>query len=366
MDSPRWGEPQPSSPTARISLTIRRRAKQRRSMIPRFPTRGRKASEAATLKVIVTGGFGYVGGRLGQVLAGAGHSVVLVSRRPRPVPNWLRTATVVSVDWHSERDLEACCESADAVAHLAGMNAADCAAHPTDALAFNGLATSRLVAAATRRGVRRFLYLSTAHVYASPLRGNIEESTCAVSLHPYATSHRAGEDAVLSADRIGTIEGVVARLSNAFGPPTDAQVDCWGLLANDLCRQASRTGRMVLRSSPHIRRDFIPMHEACRALLHLLEAPRVSLSDGLINVGSGRSASSGEIADQIAHRVTMVVGQRPAIEMPAVDPDAEQTLSYSRARLIESGFAPGPPEATDNEIGELVRFCVHHFPSERH
>src|SRR5207245_1641136 len=105
----------------------------------------------------------------------------------------------------------------------------------------------KLTDAAKRAGVRRVVYVSTAHVYGAPLAGVITEASCAVSLHPYATSHRAAEDVVRAAHERKTIEGVVIRLSNAYGAPVSEDANCWTLLVNDLCRQAARTKTMVLR-----------------------------------------------------------------------------------------------------------------------
>ena len=106
---------------------------------------------------------------------------------------------------------------------------------------FNGVATKRLVEAASRAGVKKFIYLSTAHVYASPLVGTITEQTLPNNSHPYASSHLAGESAVLNADERGVIQGVVMRLSNAYGAPMHKGVNCWMLVVNDLCRQAVQT-----------------------------------------------------------------------------------------------------------------------------
>src|SRR3546814_20189177 len=97
------------------------------------------------------------------------------------------------------------------------MNAQNCAANPVEALEFNGVATARLVQAAARVGIRRFIYLSTAHVYCAPLTGTITEDTCPRNLHPYATSHLAGENAVLRAVKAGEISGMVLRFLNVLG-----------------------------------------------------------------------------------------------------------------------------------------------------
>ena len=124
-------------------------------------------------------------------------------------------------------------------------------------------------------GVPRFLYFSTAHVYGSSLEGTITEQTCPRNLHPYATSHLAGEQAVLEAAQRGAIRGVVFRLSNAFGAPVSSEVNCWMLLVNDLCRQAVTTGELALRTAGLQLRDFVTLEDVTRAVLHVLQRDTV-------------------------------------------------------------------------------------------
>lgn len=76
---------------------------------------------------------------------------------------------------HSATGLEQICVGVDAVMHMARMNTQDCAADPVAALDFNALATARLLRAAVRQGVKRFIYISTADVNGNPLNGVITE-----------------------------------------------------------------------------------------------------------------------------------------------------------------------------------------------
>jgi UDP-glucose 4-epimerase len=108
------------------------------------------------MKVLVTGGFGYLGGRLGQSLsARPEYRVTLGSRGRTDTPSWLPSALTAQTDWTSSASLESACAGNDAVVHLAGMNAADCAADPAAAFEANAVCTARLVAAATATRVRR-------------------------------------------------------------------------------------------------------------------------------------------------------------------------------------------------------------------
>lgn len=289
------------------------------------------------MRILLTGGFGLIGGRLGQHLQRAGHQVVLGSRQERNAPQWLAQAEVARCDWNDGNALTRLCGGVDAVIHAAGMNAQDCAADPVAALEFNGLASARLVAAACEAGVKRFIHLSTAHVYASLLVGEITEDTCPRNLHPYATSHLAGEHAVLNANQRGQIEGIVLRLSNAFGVPVHRDVNCWMLLVNDLCRQAVQTGRLVLNSNGLQQRDFIALEDVARAVGHLLGLTREQC--GLFNLGGDTSLSIWEMTQRVAERCEVTLGFSPEIVRP--DPGADErapALQYRCKKIQGTGF----------------------------
>jgi UDP-glucose 4-epimerase len=312
------------------------------------------------MRSVITGGFGYLGGRLARFLAiQAQHDIVLGSRRPAGPPPWLPEARVMPTPWDSPAGLEKICDGADAVLHLAGMNAPECAGDRVMAMEVNAIATARLVQAAVRQGVKRFIYLSTAHVYGRPLAGMITEETCPVSLHPYAFSHRAGEDTIRAAHEHGEIEGIVIRLSNAYGAPAHKDANCWMLLVNDLCRQAVTTQRMVLNSSGRQRRDFITLTDACRAIHHLLELPAGKLGDGLFNVGGAWAPTILEMTERIAVRIDAVTGHKPEISRQA-DQSAEnhESLDYKITKLAGTGFNLGDEDDIDRELDGLIEFCL--------
>jgi UDP-glucose 4-epimerase len=318
------------------------------------------------MRILITGGFGFIGGRLGQYLQQNWHQVILGSRKASCPPEWLPHAEVAQINWGDSRSLKQVCSRVDVVIHAAGMNAQDCASDPVAALEFNGLETARLVAAASQVGVKRFIYLSTAHVYASPLVGTITEETCPRNLHPYATSHLAGEHAVLSAKQRGQIEGIVLRLSNAFGAPVHKDVNCWTLLVNDLCMQAVETRKLVLQTSGLQQRDFVGMTEVCRVVEHLAAGSVSSTQPCIFNVGSGMSQSVFAMAQSIQQRCAQVLGFDPVLQHvqgEAVEPP--QMLSYrvdnSAELCIKSDFL-------DNlaEIDSLLRFCQSTFTRKQH
>ncbi len=316
------------------------------------------------MRILITGGMGLIGGRLGQHLQQAGHQIILGSRNASSPPDWPLQAEVVQTDWSDSRALREICNYVDVVIQAAGMNAQDCATDPVAALEFNGLATARLLAAAIRAGVKRFIYLSTAHVYASPLIGLISEDTCPRNLHPYATSHLAGEHAVLGAMQRGQIEGVALRLSNAFGVPMHKDVNCWMLLVNDLCRQAVTKRSLTLRSAGVQRRDFVTLQDVSRAVSHVLDLSKEHLGDGVFNIGGAWTPRVIDMVELIQARCLAVLGFVPDIIRPETnDGDVTLGLEFRLNKLLSTGFELSGSAVA--EVDATLSFCREAFGDDR-
>ncbi|MCU0682742.1 MAG: SDR family oxidoreductase [Polyangiaceae bacterium] len=312
-------------------------------------------------RILVTGGFGYVGGRLCVELArDPSRRLVVTTRAHRDgPPAGLPAVDVVRVDPRSADDLARACEGVEALVHLTAANEIDSGRDPELALAFTTLATLKLLTAARAAGVKRFVYLSTAHVYGAPLRGRITEDTPPRPAHPYAITHRAAEDFVRAEHDAGRLEGVVLRLSNAFGAPAHAGVDRWTLVTNDLARQLATTGRLALKTAGLQQRDFIALGDAAAAIAHVLTLPRAALGDGVFNVG-GASMRVVDLAERFAQAAARVLGRPLALERPAPGPhDTSDPLEYRCDKLRATGFSPRGD--VDGELEALARLALAEF-----
>lgn len=314
------------------------------------------------MRILITGGFGYVGARLAVHLAKAGHKITLGTRQTISSPNWLSDSKVVELIWDDQLKLQENCKGIDIIIHAAGMNSKDCIADPVSALAFNGLATTRLVSAACIAKVKKFIYLSTAHVYSDPLMGVISEKNCPKNLHPYATSHLAGEYSILNAHFSKKIEGIVVRLSNSFGPPIHKDVDCWGLLINDLCRQALETRNMKLETSGLQKRDFIALSDVCKIIEYLANIQLEHNQPNIFNVGSGLSESVIEIAQLIQQQCFRVIGFRPELHLKKIELEEQFTELHYKSDNLKSIGIDFKAIDKELEIYQLLKFCEATFP----
>jgi UDP-glucose 4-epimerase len=308
-------------------------------------------------RILITGGFGYIGGRVANYLARrVDLELVLGSRSPGRPADFLPALSTAVTNFSSAESLDAACAGVDTVIHLAAMNENDCVVDPVGALVANGVGTARLVAAACRAGVRRLVYLSTAHVYGSALSGRVTEDTLPRARHPYATSHQAAEDCVLAAHDAGRMTGIVLRLSNGFGAPPHRDVNRWTLIVNDLCRQAAERRELVLRSAGLEVRDFITLHDSARAVAHCLDLANAAVGDGLFNIGGESSLRIVDLAEEIRSRCQVVLGFLPPLTRPAAGAGENGvTLDYRMDKFKGTGFALAGSRA--EEIDETLRRC---------
>ena len=316
-----------------------------------------------TQSILLTGGLGYVGGRVAKGLAqDPDFDITVTSRNPdtTELPEWLSGDQCVKLDVLNGDDSKNVCKNRDVIIHFAALNEIDSALDPEKALLVNVLGTLKLVKAAEAAGVKKFIYFSTAHVYRSPLEGSISETTLPRPVHPYAITHRAAEDYVLATNHQKKMQGIVLRMSNSIGAPINTKVNRWSLAGNDLCRQAITTREMRLTTSGLQKRDFITLHDVARAVSHMIRLPVTSVEDGIFNLGGENSLSIFDLALKIQNRCTINFDFTPSIKRPApMSPEKSRSLLYSVKKLKSTGF--DLKGNLDQEIDDTLRFCQKQF-----
>jgi UDP-glucose 4-epimerase len=309
-------------------------------------------------RILITGASGYLGGRLVQwLLQNTSNTIILGSRQKKSF--FSDKIPVVETNWTSFEQLQSICENIDIVIHLAAMDASQSLVYPVEALEMNGVGTARLLNAAISKKVRKFIYLSTSHVYGQKV-GNISEKLLPLPIHPYATSHKAGEDVVLAANALCKIEGIVLRLSNSFGSPLNKDINCWNLLVPQLCRQLVEEKKITLLSSGYQMRNFIPIIDACRAISFFISIESKQFQFGVFNIGSKLNLSVLDMAKIIQFRYFNLKGEH--IDINRVNKEVEKShipYSYDISKLEKLNFTF--TQGIDETIDDLLIFCLKYF-----
>ena len=312
-----------------------------------------------TKKILITGGKGYLGGRLAKYFKGLGHSVTIASRdNSRSFHDF----KVVKVNWSDRSTLVSVCRGQDIVVHAAGVNSLRCIENPNLAYNFNAIATSELIRAASDADVSKFIFLSTVHVYGSPLKGKITEDISALGTHPYATSNLAGENFVKSqwSSQRGHLDVCIIRLSNAVGPPIHRETDCWSLVCNDLTRQAVLSRKIKIKSSGEELRDFIAISQVCE-VINKLAFIDTSFKAEIFNLSAEKSYSILQLAELIQLCCNKTLSFQPEIVILGGKNDSREslTLNIKNAKLKKYGIRVR--DELKKEIMDLVMFCNEHY-----
>lgn len=312
------------------------------------------------MRILITGGFGYIGGYLGMYLNTFGHEITLATRNTINSTEWISYAKGKTINWDSKSSILKCCEDIDVVIHSAGMNAKDCELDPVEALNFNGKATERLANAVLQTNVKKTIYISTAHVYASPLVGDIDEESPLLNKNAYAISHAMGELAVLNLNKSEKCQGIVLRISNGFGAPRHRGVKCWDLVVNDLCKQVVTKQKLYLKSDGNQYRDFIGLEQIGYAVKEFVNKEYLCRNK-IYNIGSGKTKTVLEMAKLIQERAQIILGYKPQLE---INP-SKQNLNYEKfnykVNKINSLGIIFHYNNFLNEIDSLLMYCKESF-----
>lgn len=171
------------------------------------------------MKVLVTGGSGFIGSHVVDKLRLDGQEPVIFDLRESPwhqadpVPTRLGSITDVDA-------LAAALEGCDAVAHLAAVaDVNDVLKDPAQAEQVNSRGTAAVLEACRRAGVGRVVYASTIWVYSDTAEAEVDEETLLPApAHLYTSTKLAGELYCRSYQELYGIDYTVLRFGIPYGP----------------------------------------------------------------------------------------------------------------------------------------------------
>lgn len=172
------------------------------------------------MRVLVTGGAGYIGSQTALRLAEAGHDIVVLDNlsaghRWAALGHALVVADLADADV-LERLFEA--RAFEAVVHFAAhIEVAESVANPLKYYRNNTQNTLALIDRCHRFGVRHFVFSSTAAVYGMPEDGRVAENAPLLPITPYGASKRMSERILEDVAKISSLRYVVLRYFNAAG-----------------------------------------------------------------------------------------------------------------------------------------------------
>ena len=358
------------------------------------------------MRVLVTGGAGFVGSHLVDRLIGAGRAATILDTRdpgaPGPRADLLAAhlssgaARLVVGDVTDPAAVESALEGVEAVVHLAAAVGAGRSSYRVrDYVQTNALGTAQLLEgiAASRGRCRRLVLASCASVYGEGAHGcpscggnrgrprdeeqlsaghwEVRCARCGDDLSPvptpetraaqvasvYGATKRHQEDLILAFGAARRVATLVLRLSAVVGPGQSLSSHA-GVASAFLSRLLS--GRPPLAyEDGHQSRDFVDVRDAAEALLLAVESTEPG--GHAVNVGTGRRTTVLELAEALAARLEVDLPPQCLEKFRAGDV-RHSVLDVRRAREL-LGFRAR--RSLDDSLAGLVAGSRGQVPDDR-
>jgi len=249
-----------------------------------------------SLKVLVTGGAGFIGSHLVKALVKAGHQVkVLDNLSTGSIENLADVLNAIEFVRGDVRDygtVEYAVGGVDAVVHLAALiDVAESVEKPDLYFDVNVRGTYNVVKAS--KNVSTFVFASSSAVYGEPIRVPIPEDHPLMPKSPYAASKVSGEAFVQAFANQYGFRPVILRLFNVYGPK---QSRAYAGVIIEFIRRVSRGESPVIFGDGGQTRDFVHVSDVVEAIMLSL---RNEGARGVFNIGSGEGITINHLANLI-------------------------------------------------------------------
>lgn len=303
------------------------------------------------MRIVVTGGAGFLGSHLCDYLLKAGHEVICLDN--------LLTGSVDNISHllgherfrfykHDVTEYIYIGQAVDAVLHFASpASPRDYLELPIQTLKVGALGTHKTIGLAKHQKAR-FLMASTSETYGDPLV-NPQPETYWGNVNPigvrgvYDEAKRFAEALVMAYHRYHGVDTRIARIFNTYGPrmrPDDGRV------VSNFIVQALQGEPLTVYGTGNQTRSFCYVEDEIEGIVRLLMAPETEDVHLPVNIGNPSEVTVIEIAEQIikltGSRSKIVFKPLPADDPKMRRPDitrAKQLLGWSPTVDLEEGLS---------------------------
>jgi nucleoside-diphosphate-sugar epimerase len=292
------------------------------------------------VRVLVTGGAGFIGSHVVDALLERGDEVVVFDNFTTGSKSNLEnhfgkpSFTLIEGDVRDSKKIREALKGADAVIHEAAVTSIPFSIRDPDLTHdVNVGGTLNLLQSALDREIDHFVFASSCAVYGEQKKLPISEDALVRPLSPYADSKLAAERECLKFSREKGLNVVVLRYFNVYGPRQ---------LGGEYAGVFVKFKERLLQNRPPIiygdgkqTRDFIHVRDVANATLLAIER---SVTGEILNIGSGKATSVKTLCDffmKVSHKTHL----KPIYESPRIG-EIRHSLADIKKTKKFLGFEP--------------------------
>lgn len=250
------------------------------------------------MKTLVTGGAGFIGSNLVKLLLEEGHDVTVLDNllsgqraNLEPFPQ----ARFVEGDIRDESVVDEAVNGVDVLFHLAAsVGNKRSIEHPLLDSEINVMGTLRLLEAARRHGVRKFVFSSSAGIFGELKTLPIREDHPCEPDSPYGASKLGAEKLCLAYGKLYALEAVCLRYFNVYG--VNQRYDAYGNVIPIFAQRLLHDEPLTVYGDGEQTRDFVNVRDVAQANYQAGITPG---AQGAFNIASATRITINRLAELI-------------------------------------------------------------------
>jgi nucleoside-diphosphate-sugar epimerase len=293
------------------------------------------------MKVLVTGGAGFIGSHIASHLLEAGHEVRVLDNfatgHRHNLGSSIGEIELVEGDIQSYERANKAVVGCEVVLHQAALPSVPRSVQdPLTSNATNVIGTLNVLLAARDHGVRRVVCASSSSVYGSAAGVSAKrEDQPTIPISPYATAKLAGEGYARSFHSVYGLETVALRYFNVFGPRQDPQSQYAAVIPNFITALLEGESPVIFGDGEQSR-DFTYVANVVHANILAIEAEDVG--GKVYNIACGQRVTLSRLVEELRDLLGSDV--EATYESPRAG-DIKHSLADLSLAEAELGYTPG-------------------------
>ena len=290
------------------------------------------------MKYIVTGGAGFIGSNLVDLLIDEGHEIDVIdnfsSGKKENCNEKAKYHNIDISDQSNYDELKKILAKSDGVFHLAALpRVQESIDNPLHFEKNNTLSTINILKACADMNVKRLVYSASSSAYGNTINLPSKEEDPIDPISPYAMHKYYGEVACRMFANVYGIETVSLRYFNVYGERQSLE-GAYALVMCVFARQRLNNEPMTIRGDGEQRRDFTHVKDIAKANLLAMTSEKVGAGE-VINIGNSDNRSVNQIAAMIGGPTVTVDPVVEPRETLANNSKAKNLLGWSPSVIIE-------------------------------
>ena len=297
------------------------------------------------MKIIVTGGAGFIGSHLVEKLLKKNHNITVIDNlstgRLSNINKFKKKVKFVKSDISKNNNWDKYFKNIDWVIHLAALaDIVPSIQNPVNYFNSNVIGTLNVLQACRKYKIKKIIYSASSSCYGIPKKYPTSEKENIDPQYPYALTKRLGEELVMHWGKLYNLKCISLRFFNVYGTRSRTS-GTYGAMFGVFLAQKIAKKPLTIVGDGNQTRDFVHVYDLVEATI---KAAELGKKGEIYNVGGGKEISVNYIAKLIG-------GEKISIPKRPGEPDR----SLADVTKIKSDFKWQPKISIDEGVGMLLK-----------